>query len=107
FYYRNSVRLDLLIPGRGHFQLSRKIRPELEAIHASARVPLWHFLMNDAASGRHPLNITRADNTTITDAVAMFDFAGKHVRDRLDSAMRMPGKARTILLWLITTKIVQ
>src|SRR6266852_3444712 len=43
----------------------------------------------------------------IPHAVAMLDGPGKDVRDGLDAAMRMPRKARQIILGNIVTKIVE
>ena len=50
-------RLHLLVARRGHFERRRKVRPQLEAVHAAGRIALGHFLVDDAAAGRHPLHV--------------------------------------------------
>src|SRR4030095_12922860 len=46
----NVARGNVLITRLGHLEPGRKIRPELESVHASARIALWHFLVEDAAA---------------------------------------------------------
>ena len=45
---------DVLIPRRGHFKIRRQIDPQLKSGDAF-RTNLRHFLMEDAATGGHPL----------------------------------------------------
>src|SRR5262245_5413131 len=76
-------------------------------MHAAFAIAFRHFLVNDSTSGSHPLNVTCADNAAMAQAVAMFDGARKDVRDGLDSPMRMPRKAREVILGTVIPKIVQ
>src|SRR2546423_1919432 len=63
--------------------------------------------MQDAAPGRHPLDVTSAHFSAIAQAVAMFDSPGEHVGDRLNPALRMPGDACEIGIRVVVAKIVE
>ena len=76
-------------------------------MHAPARVPLRHFLMQDAAAGRHPLHVAGAQLAAIAQAVAVLDRAGEHIGDGLDAAMRMPRETGAVIVGTIVAKIVQ
>ena len=76
-------------------------------MHASALIAFGHLLMDDAAPGRHPLNVAGCDGALVAHAVAMIDGSGQHVRNGLDAAMRMPGKARQIIVGNIIAEIVE
>ena len=103
----NLRGLDVLVARRGHLQRGRQIGPELEAMHAALRVALRHFLVQDAAAGRHPLHVARSEIAAIAQAVAVLDIAGEHIGDGLDAAMRMPGKSGAILVRPVVAEIVQ
>src|SRR5258708_18536705 len=53
--FGDFLRMNVLIARIGHLQAARQVRPELEAVHAAALVALGHLLMEDAATGGHPL----------------------------------------------------
>jgi hypothetical protein len=76
-------------------------------VHPTRLIALRHFLMNDAAAGRHPLNIASADRATVTETIAMLDRADEHVRDRFDAPMRVPGKARQVVFRDVIAKVVE
>ena len=76
-------------------------------MHAALRVALRHFLMQDAAPGRHPLHVAGAEIAAIAEAVAVLDVAGQHIGDGLDAAMRMPGKAGAIFVRPVVAEIVE
>src|ERR1041385_8019578 len=61
--------LDVLVAWRRHFQRRGQVGPQLEAVHAALRVTLRHFLMHDAAAGRHPLHVASAECASAADAV--------------------------------------
>ena len=92
--FGNVLRRDVLVARRRHLQRRRQVRPELEAVHAALRIALRHLLMQDAAAGRHPLHVARAQLALVAEAVAVLDGAGEHIGDRLDAAMRMPRESR-------------
>src|SRR5262245_35089962 len=104
---RNVGRSDFLIPWRRHFERSGKVRPELKAVHSACLITLRHFLMNDAAARRHPLNVPGANRTAVSKTVAVFDRAGEHVRDRFDTSVRMPGKAGQVVRRHVVAKVVE
>ena len=99
--------LDVLIARRRHLQRRRQIGPELEAVHAALLVALRHFLMQDAAAGRHPLHVAGAEIAAIAQAVAVLDVAGEHIGDGLDAAMRMPREAGEIFVRPVVAEIVE
>src|SRR5882762_6612224 len=76
-------------------------------MHTAGGVALGHLLMDDAAAGGHPLDVAGGDGAAIPHAVAVLDGPGEHVGDGLDAAVRMPRKARQIILRNIVTKIVE
>ena len=76
-------------------------------MHAALRVAARHLLMHDAAARRHPLHVARAEHALVAEAVAVIDLAGQHISDRLDAAMRMPGKAGLVLVGIVVAEIVQ
>ena len=71
------------------------------------RVALRHLLVQNAAAGRHPLHVAGGHLALVAQAVAVLDRAGQHVGDRLDPAMRMPGKSRQVILRVVVAEIVQ
>src|SRR6185503_2073682 len=52
-----------------------------------------HLGMYDAAAGGHPLHVARTQHVGVAERIAMLVLAGEHVRDRLEAAMRMVGRA--------------
>src|SRR5271169_6742211 len=76
-------------------------------MHAAGRIALRHFLVNDAAAGSHPLHVACGDCAVVAHAVSVFDGSGEDVCDRLDAAMRMPGKAGEVILGNVVAKIVE
>ena len=55
--------------------------------------------MQHPATGRHPLDVARADRALVSETVGMIDITRQNVSDGLDPPMRMPGKAGLILRW--------
>ena len=76
-------------------------------MHAPGVVATRHFLVHDAAAGGHPLHVTGAERSTISEAVAVFDRSGQHIGDGFDSAVRMPGKTSQIIIRPVVAKIVE
>jgi hypothetical protein len=79
----------------------------LEAVHASALVALGHLLVQNAASGGHPLHVAGGHAARVAEAVAVLDLAGEHIGDGLDAAMRMPRKSGQVIGGIFVAKIVQ
>ena len=63
--------------------------------------------MDDATARRHPLDVARADDAAVPHAVAVFDGPRQNVSDRFDAAMRMPGKARQVVLRNVIAEIIE
>jgi hypothetical protein len=55
----------------------------------------------------HPLDVAGRDGAAVPHAVAMLHGPGQHVGDRLDPAVRMPGKARQVILRNVVAEIVE
>src|SRR3546814_10884450 len=55
--------------------------------------------MNDAARGRHPLDVARTDHTAVAGGVTMLDLAVIDDGDGLETAMRMLADAAPLLRW--------
>jgi hypothetical protein len=99
--------LDFLVARRHHLVIRGQVSPQLETAHATGLVTLWHFLVDDATAGRHPLHIAGPNYATVAHAVAVGHIAVKHVCDGFDSAVRMPGKALDVILGIISAKIIE
>src|SRR5258707_3734103 len=76
-------------------------------MHASGRITLRHFLMDDAAASGHPLHVTGGDSAAVAHAVIVLDRSGENVRDGLNDAMRMPGKAGQVIFRQFVAEIVE
>jgi hypothetical protein len=63
--------------------------------------------MDDPASRRHPLNVARADRSTVPHAVAVLDRSRQNVGDGLDSAVRVPRETRQVILRDVIAEIVK
>ena len=75
-------------------------------MHLPLRVSGRHFLMDDAGSGCHPLNVTVAEHAAVAKRIAMFDIALQDIGDGLDATMRVPGKAFQIFRRVVIPEIV-
>src|SRR5436190_2711510 len=76
-------------------------------MHPPLRVPLGHLLVEDAAARGHPLHVAGAERAAVAEAVAMRHFAGQHVGDGLDAAMRMPRESLEEVRRTIVPEIVE
>jgi hypothetical protein len=63
-------------------------------VHPALRIAFGHFLVDDAATCGHPLNVASGDCATVADAVAVLDGSGENIGDRLNAAMGMPRESR-------------
>jgi len=57
------------------------------------------FLVHETRGRRHPLHVSRTDQTAASGGVAMLDFAFVHDRHRLEAAMRMLAHAFALGGW--------
>ena len=76
-------------------------------MHAALRIALGHLLVQNAAARRHPLHVAGGHLALVAQAVAVLDRTGQHIGDRLDPAMRMPGKSRQIIFRILVAEIIQ
>ena len=65
----------------------------MEAVDVSAWTAAGHFLVEDAATGAHPLHVAGTDSACVAEAIAVRGGAFEHVGDGFDAAMRMVGEA--------------
>src|SRR5258705_5294822 len=107
FDQRDLALLHLAVARLHHLAARRQVRPELKAPHLSLAVALGHLLVDDAASGGHPLHVAGRDQAAVSQAVAVLHVAVEDIGDRLDAAMRMPGKAALVILRVLRMKRVQ
>src|SRR5262249_7308130 len=105
--FRNRAARNVLIARRGHLERRRQVRPQLEAVHAPARIALRHFLVQNPAARGHPRHVAGAERALVAEAVAVIDRAGEHVGDGLDAAVGMPGETGAIVLGTVVTEIVE
>ncbi len=76
-------------------------------MHATFGVTLGHLLMDDAAAGGHPLDVTGRERTDVAKAVAVVHGTGKHVGDRFDAAMRMPRETRHVVGRFLSPEVIE
>src|ERR1700730_11779455 len=81
--------------------------PTTEAMHPASLVPFRHLLVDDATPRRHPLHVAGGDGTAVSHAVTMLHSSGKDIGDGLNPAVRVPWKARQIILGNIIAEIVE
>jgi hypothetical protein len=53
------------------------------------------------------LHIASRHFALVAKAIAVLDRARKHIRNRLDPAMRMPGKSREVILWMLVAEVIK
>src|SRR5579864_6170271 len=106
-YLGNRAGRNILVPWIGHLQRRGQVRPQLETVHAPMLVAFGHLLVEDATAGGHPLHVSGSHFPLVAQAVAVFDGTGKHVSDRLDSAVRMPRESRAVVVGIVVSEIVQ
>ena len=76
-------------------------------MHAARLIALRHLLVDDAAAGRHPLDIPGRDGAMVAHAVPVLHGSGEYVSDGLDSAVWMPREARQIILRNVIAEVVK
>src|SRR5207237_929468 len=94
--------LKPLIFGLRHFVLGWKIHPKLNHFKKATTFGIIKavlFLMNKTRSGRHPLNVTRADFATAASRIAMFNFSGINNCDGFKATMRMLANTFSFIGW--------
>src|SRR5262245_18453797 len=74
-------------------------------MHPAVLVALRHLLVNDPAPGGHPLHVACADDATDPHAIGMPHCSRQDVRDRLDSAVRVPREARQVILRTVIAEV--
>src|SRR5262245_20204703 len=71
FISGNRGGRHFLIARLGHFEVRGEVDPQLKTIDRSVLAAPGHLLMQDTATGTHPLHIAGADQTLVAEAVAM------------------------------------
>src|SRR6266571_7956385 len=92
----NLARGNLLVAGPSHLQFRGQVHPYLESVHSAALLadPLRrHLRMHDAGARGHPLHVARAKHAAMAGRVLVLELALQHVRDGLEAAMRVIGRA--------------
>jgi len=57
--------------------------------------------------GSHPLHVAGGHFALVAETVAVLNRPGEHVGNRFDPAVRMPGKTRFVIRWILVAEIVQ
>src|SRR5258708_1489708 len=76
-------------------------------MHAARLVAFRHLLVNDSASGGHPLNIAGCDGAVVAHTIAVFHGSGEDVSNGLDPTMGVPGEACQIVFRNVIAEIVE
>jgi hypothetical protein len=76
-------------------------------MHSAALIALWHLLVDDPASCRHPLEIAGGDHTAVPQAVAVLDGPRENIRDRLNATMGVPREASQVIFRPFITEVVE
>src|SRR3954468_13159589 len=76
-------------------------------MHAPVRVAFGHFLMEDAASGGHPLDISCGHAALVAEGVAMGYFTGEDIGDGLDAAVWVPGESGNVVCGILVPEVVE
>src|SRR4030042_6179828 len=104
--FRDLAHFYVTITRRHHLMRCRKISPKLKSSHITCFIALGHFLVDDAAPGSHPLNISGTDHTFIPHAVSVFDISSQHISDCFNPPVWMPGEAFKIMAGIAGSTIV-
>jgi hypothetical protein len=78
----------------------------LKTVHPALAL-LRHLRVDDPAARRHPLHITRAQITAITQMVLMQHVSFQHVGDGFKTAVRVLGKASQIIVGIGGGEFIQ
>ena len=76
-------------------------------MHAADLVALRHLLVDDAASGCHPLDVAGGDGAAVAHAVPVLHGPGEDVGDRLDAAVRVPGETGQVILRDVIAEVIE
>ena len=76
-------------------------------MHTPRSVSFRHLLVQYAAAGRHPLDVSRSERAPVAEAVVVVDGARKHVGDGFDSAVRMPRETGKVLAGIVVAEVVE
>jgi hypothetical protein len=98
--HRDRVAGDRLVAGRRLLVLRRQVDPELD--HAERAAGLGEgrrvqLLVDDAAAGRHPLHVARADRAAAARRIAVRHLAVIDDGDGLEAGMRVSTHAARLL----------
>ena len=85
----------------------RQIGPQLKTPHQAILLPFRHFLVNNAAAGRHPLYIPGAYYAGIPHTVAMLYPTLEHISYSLNAPVRVPGKTPYIVPRIAGMEVIQ
>ena len=93
---RERVLGDRLVARRRHLERRRQVDPQLHGVgRAAAAVHLLgrQLVVQDAATGGHPLGVALADHAAAAVGVVVGDLAVEDVAHRLEAAVRVPRRA--------------
>ncbi len=76
-------------------------------MHAARLVAFRHFLMDDPAARRHPLDVAGGDGAVVSHAIAVLHGSGEDIGDGFNSAVGVPREARQVILRNVIAEIVE
>lgn len=104
--FGDFAALDVAVPRLAQLVFARQVEPELEAFHHTGLL-LRHFAVDQAAAGGHPLHAAVLQQALMAGAVAVTHAPGNHVGDGFEAAVRVVGKAGTVVLRVVAGEVVQ
>ncbi len=107
FHLGDVGGVDAAVARVDHFLAGGQVGPQLKTHQRALRAAFGHFLVDDAAAGRHPLHIAGVDHARIPHRIAMLHVSIQQVGDRLNAAVRVPGEASLELGGVIPAEIIE
>src|SRR4051794_785585 len=76
-------------------------------MHSSRVIAFRHLLVDNPAPRRHPLHVPSRNRASVSHAVAVLHGPCQYISDGFNPAVRMPGKARQVILRHIVAEVTQ
>ena len=74
---------------------------------AALGIAFWHLLVQDATPSGHPLDITSPQQPLVPEAIAVLDRSAQNISDRLDTSVRVPREAISVVVWIVIAQVVE
>ena len=104
--FRDGGRGDIPVLGGPHLLGGRQVQPQLEAAHQTAFL-LRHLRVDDAATGRHPLHVARAEMSTVAEVILVQHVPREHVGHSLETAVRMGREPLDVFVRAVAAELIE